>query len=227
MVVWVFAGGGKAELKGLIIFLQKNFPQHTFERKTPINDTKPGPRPGIQSLGRTGKSLVQQIRYFLPISLKDGICDKILVLDDLDCHLIERYRQKFVDAALEILNGRNVSVLTVFASPEIEAWLIADWENSFGKEFKSHQVEIRRKLSQKYKKSRPDNMGNIEHPESFSYFDSGRDTCTEKLSRVVVTVVEEIDGNYSKDEHSGRMLQNINAARVCEKCPSARGLLQL
>ncbi len=50
MVVWVFAGGGEAEVRGLIPFLEKNFPGCSFKRKTPINQ-KPGPKPNkIRSL---------------------------------------------------------------------------------------------------------------------------------------------------------------------------------
>ena len=45
MVVWVFAGGGEAEVRGLIPFLEKNFPSYKFERKTPVLQ-KPGPKPG-------------------------------------------------------------------------------------------------------------------------------------------------------------------------------------
>jgi len=44
VVVWVFAGG-EAEVRGLIPFLEKNFPSYKFERKTPVLQ-KPGPKPG-------------------------------------------------------------------------------------------------------------------------------------------------------------------------------------
>ncbi len=37
MVVWVFAGGGESEVNGLIPhFLEKQFPDCQFDRKTPI-----------------------------------------------------------------------------------------------------------------------------------------------------------------------------------------------
>ena len=44
MVVWLFAGGGESEVRGLVPFLEKNFAGCTFERKTPIRQ-KPGPKP--------------------------------------------------------------------------------------------------------------------------------------------------------------------------------------
>ena len=45
VVVWVFAGGGESEVRGLIPFLEQNFSNCKFERKTPARQ-KPGPKPG-------------------------------------------------------------------------------------------------------------------------------------------------------------------------------------
>jgi hypothetical protein len=46
MVVWLFSGGGEAEVRGLVPFLKANFPEYQFERKSPVR-RKPGPRPGL------------------------------------------------------------------------------------------------------------------------------------------------------------------------------------
>ena len=44
MVVWVFAGGGEAEVAGLINFLRKNFNTSCrFERRTPIKNKRGNP----------------------------------------------------------------------------------------------------------------------------------------------------------------------------------------
>jgi len=60
VVVWVFAGGGEAEVRGLIPFLQKNFPGCQFERKTPAR-IKPGPKPGkVTGYGKTGKRMFEK-----------------------------------------------------------------------------------------------------------------------------------------------------------------------
>ncbi len=83
MVVWLFAGGGEAEIEGLIPFFRRNFPFCEFQRKTPVRK-KRGPKPGkdINALGKTGKSLSRQIKYQLPKALLSETCDLILVLDD-------------------------------------------------------------------------------------------------------------------------------------------------
>ncbi|MCF3603498.1 DUF4276 family protein [Planktothrix agardhii 1806] len=102
MVVWVFAGGGEAEVRGLIPFLTQNFPGCQFQRKTPVR-RKPGPKPNpLMSYGRTGKSLIEQIQEQLPIALKAerNQCDLIFVFDDLDCRNPETQRQDKLSEAL-------------------------------------------------------------------------------------------------------------------------------
>ncbi len=229
MVVWVFSGGGEAELQGLILFLEKNFTQHRFERKTPIKP-KPGPRPGINALGKTGVDLEKQINYYLPLALNSGSCEFLLVLDDLDCHSLEQRSQFFKNAVMEIMGDHQSKILTVFASPEIEAWLVADWDNSFKKDIDlgKYEVNIRRELIQKYNQSNPNQYSQIDYPESFSFLDTDKNTCHQKLSEIIRDIVLQVSGiHFSKKEHSGRMLKNISASRVCERCPSARDLLKL
>lgn len=88
MVVWLFAGGGESEVQGLVPFLKKCFsPEIYFDRKTPVK-RKPGAKPGkkpVVSHGKTGKSLVQEVKLRLLMALKNETpCDLILILDDLD-----------------------------------------------------------------------------------------------------------------------------------------------
>ena len=113
VVIWVFSGGGEAEVGirnkdkkdegGIIKFLQKNFPTCTFVRKTPAR-IKPGPKPGKIGYGRTGNSLIDQISKELPIALKNepNKCDLILVFDDLDCRNPILQREKFLAAISKI-----------------------------------------------------------------------------------------------------------------------------
>ncbi len=96
MVVWVYSGGGEAEVRGFFPFLAKTFPGCRFERKTPVRN-KPGPRPNKASgQGRTGKSLIEQIKQELPLALKaePNKCNLILVFDDLDCRDSQEEKKK-------------------------------------------------------------------------------------------------------------------------------------
>ena len=135
MVIWVFAGGGESEVRGLIPFLRKHFPGCTFERKTPVRQ-KPGSKPNREmSYGKTGQSLIAQIKEQLPIALQAGTnqCDLILVFDDLDCRDPETQKVKFLEAISQISMCEHIPKFVGFAAPELEAWLIADWDNSIAK----------------------------------------------------------------------------------------------
>ncbi|MEH1846447.1 MAG: hypothetical protein V7L25_15975 [Nostoc sp.] len=226
MVVWVFAGGGEAEVRGLIPFLEQNFSNCKFERKTPARQ-KPGPKPGKgSSYGRTSQSLIEQIIKELPIALRyePNKCNLILVFDDLDCRTPELQEKKILDVISTIPECANINKLVVFAAPELEAWIIADWSNSIARhpDFRGRHERMRYWLSQE--KDIPFN-----EPESFSEYDEDRDCCQEKLSEALVdsSVLAEFDSlstRYSKGLHTPALLQDIRPDEVQRRCPLFRKL---
>ena len=203
VVIWVFSGGGEAEVGirnkdkkdegGIIKFLQKNFPTCTFVRKTPAR-IKPGPKPGKIGYGRTGNSLIDQISKELPIALKNepNKCDLILVFDDLDCRNPILQREKFLAAISKIPETDEIEKFVGFAAPEIESWIIADWDNTIAKhpDFRNRHERMRWWLS---------TQRNIpfDNPESFSEYDLTRDCCQEKLSEALVesSILKEFDSS--------------------------------
>ncbi|MFN6513603.1 MAG: hypothetical protein RMY29_003750 [Nostoc sp. CreGUA01] len=223
VVVWVFAGGGEAEVRGLIPFLEKNFPGCSFKRKTPINQ-KPGPKPNkINSYGRTGQSLIEQIKRELSIALQyePNVCDLILVFDDLDCRDPIRERERILSA---ISAYSDIPIFIGFAAPELEAWIIADWNNSVAQhpDFRSRHQRMRWWLSTQI---------NIpfDDPESFSEYDLERDCCQEKLSQALIdsSVLDEFDSSstrFSKGLHTPELLAYLNPSEVQRKCPLFREL---
>jgi hypothetical protein len=152
VVVWVYSGGGEAEVRGFFPFLDKTFPGCRFERKTPVRD-KPGPKPNkAASYGRTGKSLIHQIQQELPGALKaepTNRCDLILVFDDLDCRDSETQKIKILSEISKIPECADIEKFVGFAAPEIEAWIIADWNNSIAKhsDFRGRHKRMRWWLS--------------------------------------------------------------------------------
>lgn len=219
MVVWLFAGGGHSEIRGLIPFLVKHFPEYRFERKTPIN-AKIGPRPGRKatspSLGKTGRSLGQQIKRQLVVALQGGRCDLILVIDDLDCHDSGEMTEFFLDILNQVDGAEDVPKIIGFAAPELESWLIADWENSFAKDldFRRYQKAMQWWLSSE--KGVP-----CAAPESFSCYDEDKDSCHEKLSDLIIEASKREEGQpcFSKAAHTPRMLRKIVPETVSGKCP--------
>ncbi|HYO06728.1 MAG TPA: DUF4276 family protein [Phototrophicaceae bacterium] len=227
VVVWVYSGGGEAEVRGFFPFLDKTFPGCRFERKTPVS-RKPGPKPNkAASYGRTGKSLIEQIKQELPLALKaePNKCDLILVFDDLDCRDAQEEKRKILEDEIpKILECADIQKIVGFAAPEIEAWIIADWNNSIAKhpDFRGRHERMRWWLSTQKKVS-------FENPESLSEYDSQRDCCREKLSEYLIesSVQDEVDrdkARFSKGLHTPLLLREIDPNKVQKKCPLFREL---
>ena len=227
VVVWVYSGGGDAEVRGFFPFLDKTFPGCRFERKTPVI-RKPGPKPNKASgQGRTGKSLIEQIKEELPIALKaePNKCDLILVFDDLDCRDSQEEKKKILEDEIpKIPECADLKKFVGFAAPEIEAWIIADWNNSIAKhpDFRGRHERMRWWLSTQKKVP-------FDNPESFSEYDSQRDCCQEKLSNALIesSVQDELDrdkARFSKGLHTPSLLREIDPNEVQKKCPLFREL---
>lgn len=226
MVVWVFAGGGEAEVRGLIPFLRNNFRGCEFYIKTPIRQ-KPGPKPNKKtSYGKTGKSLIEQIKEELPIALRNepNKCDLILVFDDLDCRDSQIQKQKILEEIATIPGCTDIEKFVGFAAPELEAWIIADWDNSIAKhiDFRGNKRHERMRWWLSTQKNIP-----FDQPESFSEYDSERDCCQEKLSEALIesSILSEIDRNkprFSKGTHTPELIREINCDEVQRKCPLFR-----
>jgi Domain of unknown function (DUF4276) len=226
VVVWVYSGGGEAEVRGLFPFLDKTFPGCIFIRKTPARQ-KPGPKANqAGSYGRTGKSLIEQIKQELPIALKaePNKCDLILVFDDLDCRDSQIQKTKILTELSKIPECADIEKFVGFAAPEIEAWIIADWNNSIAKNsnFRSRHERMRWWLSRQKKVS-------FNNPESFSEYDAEKDCCREKLSEALVksSVQDEVDrykARFSKGDHTPLLLREIDPNEVQKKCPLFREL---
>lgn len=224
--MWVFSGGGEAEVRGFFPFLEKTFPGCRFERKTPVRQ-KPGPKANkAGSYGRTGQSLIEQIKQELPLALKaePNKCDLILVFDDLDCRDSETQKSKILSEISTIPECADIKNFVGFAAPEIEAWIIADWNNSIAKnsDFRGRHERMRWWLSTQRKVS-------FENPESFSEYDSQRDCCREKLSEYLIesSVQDEVDRDkprFSKGLHTPLLLREIDPNEVQKKCPLFREL---
>jgi hypothetical protein len=225
VVVWLFAGGGESEIRGLIPFFEKHFPACKFVRKLPVRK-KPGPRPGIPpqcGYGLTGKGLVKDI----PSRLQDSLdhnekCDIIFVFDDLDCRNYSQQRSRYLNAINSVQGVDDIKKYVGFAAPEIEAWIIADWDNSFAKhpDFRERHQGIRHWLS--VEKNVP-----FSRPESFGNYDPIRDTCDEKMSQTIIestmlTHEDQFKIRYSKAKHTPELLLDIIPAEAMKKCPLFR-----
>jgi len=98
LVIWLLAGGGESELgeregdiKGIVCFFEKHFPDFIFHRVTPVRNKRTPDRvksnAAVDALGKTGEAFAKQIKAKLDDKIKYGspLCDAILIVDDLDC----------------------------------------------------------------------------------------------------------------------------------------------
>lgn len=220
MVVWVFAGGGETEVAGLIKFLQKLFPNYLFTRYTPFDSTKKGAKPNKKStLGASNTSLIQAIQKYLPLAFlnEKHKPDLILVIDDLDCGDLNHQRQQFLDCITNIDKTENIERYIAFAAPEIESWIIADWDHTLAKaeKFKAKHQRMRHWLSTQKKVP-------FDQPESFGEYDHNKNSCKEKLSNLLIEASSQQIGDqgkeYKKSEDSPDLLLLIEKTVLCQKC---------
>lgn len=234
MVVWVFAGGGEAEARGLIPFLQAQFPHCRFERKFPVglktNPKKPHTYRSDEAYkskqksyarGATGINLAAQITNRLRDSFAfNEACDAILIIDDLDCRNPETQTSLFQEAVAVVPQTQEMALVIGFAAPELESWIIADWSGVMARHvrFSPHSVTMQRWLEQERHVS-------FANPEGFSAYDAQKDSCREKLSQAIqdcaVTVAAEY---YAKGEDTPYLIKQLNPQVVVQKCPHFRRL---
>ncbi len=209
-------------MRGLVPLLRRMGSEHTFERKSPIrrrHRPRPAQEPGY---GHTGVSLAQQMEKLLTESLRaDDRCDLILVIDDLDCHDPKDRRELFDRSIMNVDKATSIDRYVGFASPEIEAWIVADWDNSIARDpdFRGCHNQMRQWLSSQKDVS-------FDQPETFSSLDEDRGSCVDKLSDALVESSVQCGARspYSKGVHTARFLQTVSTDIVHSKCPLFREL---
>lgn len=194
--------------------------------------------------------------------LKDSLCDAILVIDDLDCrrwdgsvcneiespgflqihnHYVQQVTlslDKAKNPLDEWMKNRldevqfNPKIIVGFASPEIESWIIADWEKCHHRDFPKKQWDrMRRWLEHK---NRGDAQVDFKNPELYGGFNAQTGVCQVKLSEQIVeasTQAQISEGvpqpsRYNKARHSSDLLEKIFGQRVQEICPLFKAMYQ-
>lgn len=237
MIVWVFAGGGQSEIEGLFPYLKSTFKNCQFELCTPFIN-KVGAKPKRLRAGElpkpqgyTDKSLLDQIkeRLIKKLNFKDT-CDLIVIFDDLDypstatngLDFAEQKHQKFEDFLSQIWQNhpelKPVKHVIGFAKPELESWVIADWEKTVGKapEFRERSKSMQHWLVTECKVS-------FSSPEEFGLDPKVEKSYHKKLSDAIIESSEKQEGKkYSKQIHTARFIKELDSAIAQQKCPEFR-----
>lgn len=234
---------GEREIAAIDAFLRKIDSDHlTFERLFPARE-KPGPKhkPGRPPAslkdqaagGITGQGLLDVMQERLTKYYRGTRFDYdvIVVIDDADCRFLkeDEYAQWVEDLHDKIKNWieKEVVFFALIASPEIEAWFLADWEEGFGREYSSISVNFRRELA-KDEFLGPTPWNNL---EAFGGpYDSTRGSCTRKVSDEINKALGRLAQNtgnvtdpkiytYGKRENGPDMLRRIRPHEVAKVCP--------
>lgn len=156
--VAVFFTGGFTESGALQHFLEKINPDMKLVQFCPNKQkkrrgTNGKPHLDPQISGITGAGLLKHTYDYVGKYREEINCyDAVLIEDDLDgeyaaervpgdirtkfCDRTEQYKTHCNQVEKEIrerLQNPEMIVIQLYASPEIETWFLADWENSFGK----------------------------------------------------------------------------------------------
>ena len=98
--------------------------------------------------GLTGEKLLEKV-YEILDRHKDEFnrCKAILIEDDLDGrfhgkseNVISTYKADIVKRVRDILDNQQMKVFLLFASPEAEAWFVADWKHGFKALYESNSI---------------------------------------------------------------------------------------
>lgn len=228
----MLAGGGESELgeregdiRGIVHFFEKYFPDFTFHRITPVRNKRTPdrvkPNAAIDALGKTGEAFVKQIKAKLDDKIKyQSLPDAILILDDLDCGCNVERKMLFDHTVDQAGNGafKETRRIIGFAAPELEAWVIADWENTIAKhiDFRENDKAMQHWLSH--------NGVSFDTPETFSFYDESKKSCHDKLSDLLIeSSIQKNQTVYSKAQHTPRLLyDSLKPNVVARKCPIFR-----
>jgi len=238
-----FSTAGWTETGGLGSFLTKLRADVEWHRCFPAVN-KPAPKLGRvvaapipTQAGTTGEPLISAMVDRLRSFWSGDRCpfDFLLVVDDADCRFEdlpafavwkEQVQQRVRDAL-----GRDVPVFTLLASPEIEAWMVSDWDESFGRQYGHLAWALRRHVGLCILGGQP--LNTIES------FGARRPAggCDRKLSRELEDALAGVGAcacgsqanlatagrRYRKRLDGVEMLQRIRPPQVRDQCPAYFG----
>ncbi len=230
-----FATAGHTETGGLQSFLTKLLPGVDWVRRFPAVK-KPAPKygradptPAAALQGTTGDALVTRMLANLDLYRADDL-DFVLLVDDADCRFaspndLPAWKDRIADAVTESA-GRALPLFTLLAAPEVETWLLADWEEGFRAQYPRLAVALRRHLETCVGLD----WGELESYGGGKSASGCRDKLSQALSDAVAaggdcddcrlkTVAASMVGQrYSKQHDGAAMLKRVRPERVRKAC---------
>jgi hypothetical protein len=233
--------------------LKKIAPEVEWTRCFPAVN-KPAPkigRPHAQPIdehaGATGQRLVDEMLTQLRKHWRGSACnfDFVLLIDDADCRFAQAedpssaqaaWESRLAELVRDAVGKKELGFYSLLAWPEIEAWLVTDWDNGFAAQYRQVAPSLRQHVG-----------GCILHPLAFSQIERfggslKNGTCEHKLSERIKDAFTGRSGceckppfvdraakdsagaplAYSKRIDGAAMLKRIEPERVAKDCPRFR-----
>ncbi len=249
--------GGWTECGYMTNFLEKINCSYDYRQRFPQKNIgkKGKARKHFKVDGTTGTALIRWI-YNDVRNHKDelGKYTAILIEDDLDENffleskkgrdytLIEKRKMEIKTEIQNILRNPNFNVFFLYALPEIEAWFISDWNNTFGAEYKSVLSDMNAYFSTSFRKYIIREILTDKFPpdevENYGYIGSEYQKLSDKLisafqdyscssetyknnrvyNRRINEMIKENKITYSKKIEGINMLQRLEPEKVAMFC---------
>lgn len=236
---------GYTEAGAMQFFLRKVNDKFEYKQYLPNKTIKKKGSPKSidkEISGLTGEKLLKKV-YEILDKHKDEIncCRAVLIEDDLDGKFhnwtnekIDLYKKNIVNRVRDILENQEMKVFLLFASPEAEAWFVADWDNGFKALYESNSIndleyserqffthQLKQYLDREILKEYADDI------EMYGYFGDEYLKLSDQIIRVILedikkyllensdnhTYAEKISASrnlyYSKKLHGDRMMRTI------------------
>lgn len=248
--------GGWTECGYMTRFLQKiNDTFEYWQRFPQKNIGKKGKsRSVFQIHGETGANLIGKVYADLEKHKADLLdCAAILIEDDMDDQYLRKdmsgrdyegieARKKQIAERIKEDLGKEIPVFFFYALPEIEAWFLADWENTFGREYAGKLLQMNGYFSVTFKRYILDRVLTEQYPlpdvENYGYFDEHYKKLSdgiieafqgysledasiknnEEYNKKINTLIEKNELRYSKAGEGMNMLARLRPDHVASVC---------
>lgn len=248
-----FFTAGYTELNAMKSFMRKINGTVEYIQLCPIGPRKS--RSAIQNRhidqidknqnGMTGEKLIQFVVDFIKEKrFEEEMYDALLIEDDKDARFLtieENGRVSIDESSWECFKNEvverirekrpNIPIIFFYAAPEVEAWFLADWENSFGSVYKNtFTTQQNDYFNVKFRKYVNDYILTDRYKnciEKYGYFEEKY----RKLSEEIQNALERIDFledympeiehpliAYSKRIQGEDMLEGIEPQAVLHNC---------
>ena len=202
--------------------------------------------------GLTGSALLEKVYTIIKNhAVEIAQCSGILIEDDLDGKFhnmaasdIELYTNSIKEKIYSIIEN-HIPIFILYASPEIESWFIADWDNGFGYIYNSSgcvtDIDTPAKIFFSHHLKQYINMYILKEYsndiENYGYFNQIYYKLSDQIIEAIQTDVKEYisampntnklyseqisssrDLYYSKKLHGDRMLRNLEPSIIANKC---------